>query len=55
MVFKGHTSGPSYGTTFLRHDALIQLTEIAQSRLNIKLVRSQIPRHLGRDEQYTIS
>jgi hypothetical protein len=51
MVFNGHTSGPSYRTTFLPHDALIQLTEIAQSRLNIKLVRPQIPRHIGIDKK----
>jgi hypothetical protein len=47
MVFNGRTTGPAYTTTLLPNDTLIKLTNIAQTRLGIKLVRPQILRRVG--------
>jgi hypothetical protein len=51
MVFNGNTYGPTYTTTLLPNDTLINLTKVAQVNLRVKLVRPQICQRTGINKQ----
>jgi hypothetical protein len=54
MVYNGQTSGPSYTTTLLPDDTLINLTEVAHANLRVKFVRPQCYKRVGIDNQLIV-